>query len=162
MRVFLDTEFTNFSNPRLISVGLVAENGQEFYCELADGWAQSHCTDFVLDTVLPLLDGVAVMKRDKAGEKLVDWLASLGGGVSVVSDTEIDWYLLDMLIYPHVSDQLEIDGKLLSWPRCAMARRHEALIEELLGNEPSRHHALVDARALKQVVLQTEAEFQTG
>jgi len=162
MRVFLDTEFTDFSNPRLISAGFVAEDGREFYCELADGWATSHCTEFVLETVLPLLGGVAAMTRDEAGKMLVDWLASLGSQVAVVSDTETDWRLVMSLIWPHASDDVAISGELLSWPGFAMARRHEELLEELLEHEPARHHALVDARALRRAVLQTEAEFGAG
>jgi hypothetical protein len=36
MLVFLDTEFTNFAKPSLLSIALVAEDGQEFYAELVD------------------------------------------------------------------------------------------------------------------------------
>ncbi len=170
MRIFLDTEFTDFTNPRLLSAGLVTEDGREFYCELTDGWEKHHCSEFVLDTVLPLFTGGdAAMTRQQAGAKLVAWLTTLserherGQRVVIVSDTETDGHLVQMLIYPHVHQiQLEIDVKLLSWPGHAMARRHEDLLEELLGNEPSRHHALVDARALKTAVLQTEAEFRAG
>lgn len=32
--VFIDTEFTDFLDPQLISIGLVAESGEEFYAEL--------------------------------------------------------------------------------------------------------------------------------
>jgi hypothetical protein len=160
MRVFLDTEFTDFSNPRLISAGLVAEDGREFYCELDDDWTADHCTDFVLDTVLPLLGGVGTMTRDEAGARLVEWLTSLGSNIAVISDTETDWQLLMSLIKPYASSEVKISGELLCWPGHAMARRHEDLLEELLENAPARHHALVDARALRRAVLQTEAEFR--
>ena len=36
MLVFLDTEFTDFTSPDLISIALVAEDGREFYAELDD------------------------------------------------------------------------------------------------------------------------------
>lgn len=32
-RLFLDTEFTSFNNPRLISFALVAETGEALYLE---------------------------------------------------------------------------------------------------------------------------------
>jgi hypothetical protein len=32
--VFIDTEFTDFLDPQLISIGLVAQSGEEFYAEL--------------------------------------------------------------------------------------------------------------------------------
>lgn len=161
MRVFLDTEFTDFHYPRLISFGLVAEEGREFYGELADGWALDHCSEFVRSTVLPLLDGNA-STRDEAGARLVEWLASLDHSITIVSDTETDWRLLVMLIYPHVGNELEVTGELLSLSGLSMARRHEDFLEEMLANDPGRHHALVDARALQKTVLQTEAEFRAG
>jgi hypothetical protein len=160
MRVFLDTEFTAFSTPLLISAGFVAEDGREFYCELADGWTRSDCTQFVLDTVLPLMGATPAMTRDEAGARLVGWLASLGGPIAVVSDTRTDWWLVTDLIRPHAHDHVAIAGELLSWPDIAMVRRQRDLLEELLENDPSRHHALVDARALRQSVRQTEAEFR--
>ena len=162
MRVFMDTEFTDFSNPRLISVGLVAEDGQEFYCELADGWSREHCTEFVLDTVLPLLGEGPLMAREVAGPRMLEWLASIDDTITVVSDTEIDWRLVMTLIWLHANDDVDIAGELLSMPGFAMARRHEDVLEELLANDPRRHHALVDARALKKSVLQTETEFRAG
>jgi hypothetical protein len=33
-KVFIDTEFTDFNDPHLISIGLVAESGEEFYAEV--------------------------------------------------------------------------------------------------------------------------------
>lgn len=47
MRIFIDTEFSDFVNPELISIGLVTESGNdEFYAELPVD--QSRCNDFVL------------------------------------------------------------------------------------------------------------------
>ncbi len=48
MRVFLDTEYTNISQPALISIGLVADDGREFYAELTDGWLACDCSPFVV------------------------------------------------------------------------------------------------------------------
>ena len=64
--------------------------------------------------VLPLLGGVAAIKRDEAGARSTGWLFLAA-----------------------------ISGEQLSWPGVAMARRHEELLEELLENEPARHHAFV-------------------
>ncbi len=43
MLVFLDTEFTQFHRPDLISIGLVAEDGREFYAERTD-YNQDDCS----------------------------------------------------------------------------------------------------------------------
>lgn len=97
MKVFLDTEFTDSMNPRLISAGLVSADGREFYCELADGWATEHCTEFVIETVLPLIDGRA-MTRDVAGAALFAWLRSFNEAVTIIYDIETDWRLLTGLV----------------------------------------------------------------
>lgn len=55
--VFLETEFTSFVRPDLISIGLVAEYGREFYAERTD-YRRDECSDFVCETVLPLLGRV--------------------------------------------------------------------------------------------------------
>jgi hypothetical protein len=34
MMIFIDTEFTDFINTWMISLGLVSENGEEFYVEV--------------------------------------------------------------------------------------------------------------------------------
>ena len=56
MLIFLDTEFTDFpeSECDLISIGLVDENGREFYAESTQ-FRREACSDFVVDVVLPLL-----------------------------------------------------------------------------------------------------------
>ena len=69
MRVFLDTEFSDFTDPKLISFGLVAENGQAFFLELADGWNPKYCNSFVMDAIIPLLhrDPSTRISRNDAG-----------------------------------------------------------------------------------------------
>lgn len=60
MRIFIDTEFTSFKNPKLISIGMVSEDGHEFYYELTDTWTLPDCSLFVIGWVLPWLsDGYA-------------------------------------------------------------------------------------------------------
>lgn len=58
MLIFLDTEFTQLDfEAKLISVGLVSEDGGEFYAELADTYQVKECGDFTREVVLPLLEG---------------------------------------------------------------------------------------------------------
>mgnify|MGYP003705540817 CR=1 FL=1 len=54
MLIFLDTEFTDFIDTELISIGLVDENGREFYAESTQ-YRQEACSDFVRQVVVPLL-----------------------------------------------------------------------------------------------------------
>lgn len=58
MLIYLDTEFTELArDAKLLSIGLVSENGTSFYAELADGWCLDDCSDFVVQVVLPLMEG---------------------------------------------------------------------------------------------------------
>ncbi|MDR6397475.1 hypothetical protein [Herbaspirillum seropedicae] len=50
--VFIDTEFTDFLDPQLISIGLITESGEEFYAELP--YDIKACSAFVKEAV-PLL-----------------------------------------------------------------------------------------------------------
>lgn len=71
MRVFLDTEFTGLSSdPRLLSIGLVAENGAEFYIELTDGWSEENCSAWVREHVIPLLGKGARCTRREVGRRI--------------------------------------------------------------------------------------------
>jgi len=164
VRIFLDTEFTDFQNARLISVGLVAENGSEFYVELSDGWDREHCSQFVTDVVLPLLDHhpLTAMTRVEAAPRLLAWMSGIDDRIQLIYDAETDWRLVTSLLWSMPTDQPVINGQVLNWPGFAMARRHEDLLNALLSDEPRRHHALVDSRALRLSVLQTEKEFRAG
>lgn len=68
MLVFLDTEFTDLDSPRLISIGLVAQDGQQFYGELTD-WKLQECSSFVIEAVLPHLEGgsIAISRESLQG-----------------------------------------------------------------------------------------------
>src|SRR5262249_21484218 len=96
--VFIDSEFTSLAEPRLISVGAAATDGADFYCELSD-WPRGACSDFVRETVLPLLDGDAI-PHPVAAELLSHWLGERAehAPVTIVSDSGFDrWAIADLL-----------------------------------------------------------------
>lgn len=77
MRFFLDTEFLE-NGPdqpvRLVSVGLVAENGQTYYAELNDV-DLALANDWVKANVIPHLKGGADLKpRKQVAEELVAFI----------------------------------------------------------------------------------------
>jgi hypothetical protein len=163
MRVFVDTEFTDFSDPRLISFGLVSERGDEFYAELSDGWQVQQCSRFVVDAVLPLLERqtACTLSQKDAGRKLADWLMALDQKVSLISDAAVDGQLINALLRACATPPGSVfHTQLLTWPGSAMACHFERLLTQSLAGNSMRHHALVDARALTHAVLQTEAEFR--
>jgi hypothetical protein len=96
MLVFLVTEFTSFIQPDLISIGMVAEDGREFYAELTD-YRRDECSDFLCDTVLPLLGRVpgAACHRPELTRRVRKWFEALPEPATIVFDYERDWLLLD-------------------------------------------------------------------
>jgi hypothetical protein len=141
--VFIDTEFTDFLDPQLISIGLVAQSGEEFYAELP--YEVRECSEFVKAAVLPLLGYAphAEMNKDDLYPQMTNWLRLIrpkDQEVFICYDYQTDWDLFyDVL-----------DGRVPPWcKRRLVADR----INELLRydyhqkNALPEHHALNDARA---------------
>lgn len=75
MRIFIDTEFTDFVDCDLISIGLVADGNRQFYGERND-FRLAGCSDFVRQVVLPQLGKKPDCVYDKAdlGKAVRAWL----------------------------------------------------------------------------------------
>ena len=152
MLIFFDTEFTELGiDPRLISIGLVAEDGERtFYAELSDTYAERDCNDFVLEAVLPhLAGGDARMTFRELAERLAAWLAAFGGPVKLACDSLAwDW--------PWIQ---EIFGELDTWPANVDGKPLLLTMNYLNNYDPfveaveqafrtlRRHHSLDDAKA---------------
>jgi diamine N-acetyltransferase len=147
--VFIDSEFTSLESPQLISVGAVATDSTAFYAELA-GWDPRTASDFVNDTVIPLLDGDAVPLAVGA-EALGEWLGERArrGATTIISDSGFDrWALAELFGGENLPANVR-------WQRVPVA--YEALDEATQRLNLRRHHALDDARALRQLVLEAQA-----
>lgn len=150
--LFLDTEFTDFDYPQLISIALVAESGESFYAELENGWSREGCSAFVVEKVLPqLMGGDFFQERNYAAHRLSEWIAAFGVPVRVVTDAPgYDWVLmLDLLrsvlpsnLYP---TPLHFYSESLPELRPVLKQAHDDAYGEL-----SRHHALHDSEALRE------------
>lgn len=66
VNLFLDTQYTSMLWPKLISLALVAENGDHVYVEL-DDWDERFCAAFIVKTVLPLRTGSKPRSSEKRG-----------------------------------------------------------------------------------------------
>lgn len=143
LKVFVDTEFTNFIDPHLISIGLVAASGEEFYAEVP--YPLGNCSQFVREVVIPLLGRVpdAFCRADELYLRITNWLEIIRPSeddVDICFDYQTDWDLFNVAL----------EGRVPMWCRPCMVRRN---INELLRynfhkktNLPE-HHALYDARA---------------
>lgn len=96
MLVFLDTEFTDFKNRELISIGMAGEDGRrEQYLEVQD-FDRSKCNSFVQLNVWPNIgccDG-AVVRKAEVRDRLHDWFTTLPRSVMIASDSQYDHDLL--------------------------------------------------------------------
>lgn len=147
-RFFVDTEFTDFETPQLISLAIVGENGSEFYGECTD-YDAARCSDFVRAVVVPQLGRfkVRAMPFDQFRQAVRTWIY----GVPTTSqpvlcyDFDTDLSLLRFLLDGALPDGWaleDIKGQIDAGRRAAYYARH--------GGE---HHALHDARANAQAYI---------
>jgi hypothetical protein len=146
MLVYFDTEFTHLGEGRkLISVGFVADDGQELYIELPGNYTIAECGAFTVQHVLPHLDPKRYgLTHAAAAQGICQWIERLGQQVELATDAPgLDFTLVAELLH--------------SWPPLNLmpAPRYIALGNvqeeyEAYFERPGarRHHALWDARAL--------------
>jgi hypothetical protein len=143
MNVFLDTEFTDLLDPVLISIGMVAESGEEFYAEVP--YTEERCTAFVREAVLPLLGKIpnAACSAFDLRVEMLTWLEIIrhkGEEVLICADNQTD---LDLLCHG-------LDYRAPGWLAGALigSKIDETLLNEFFTKSGlPRHHALYDARA---------------
>ena len=151
MLVFLDTEFTDFTRPDLISLALVSDDGREFYAERSD-YDRSKCNAFVIETVLPLLGRVpgAACTGAQITKRLRAWFEALPEPATLIYDYEGDWLLLTNAILgrPHTKppdnfgEPLHLDRSTITHPE------FDTALNRVFTRQWPPHHALADARAL--------------
>jgi acylphosphatase len=165
MFCFIDTEFTDFKNCDLLSLGAVSEDGKhEFYVEIND-YTPEYRSQFVLDNVMPLMDSAKFGKSyNAAALGLAAWVNSLPDSeIIVVVDYHKDaMFFREMLqrcpqvakqvsyyyITPAFINMLHERGISKSPEEELKAMR--AMVEgtlEYFTIDPRQHHALVDAKA---------------
>ncbi len=162
MILFLDTEFTDFHQPELISIGLVSECGRhEFYAECSE-LDLTRCSDFVRSAVLPRLGRTGplpgLLDRTALGvelQKCLEKVHALDGGrtISVLYDFDTDFDLFRQALEVPLPTWLEganvaDEVNAISWARNGLEESQDA------------HHALHDARELRLDWLEAKAKGQ--
>lgn len=143
LKIFIDTEFTDFIDCHLISLGMAAESGEVFYAEVP--YPEEACSPFVREAVIPLLGRIpdAQCPRDGLAPKILKWLESVKNNnkeVEICFDYQTDWDLfidaLDYQLPQHYS------------PRFSAAEIDEVMVYTFHRmNGLPKHHALYDAQA---------------
>lgn len=151
MLIFFDTEFTELGiDPKLISIGLVSEDGKLFYAELADTYQPRDCSDFAREAVLPLLEGGEWrMPIRSVAEGLTTWLSSFDEQVTLATDSPaFDWPWVGEIFYDHAwPENLARQPLPLNLNYLNNADAFYAAVEKAFASGARRHHALDDAKA---------------
>ena len=157
--LFLDTEFTDLAKPSVLSLGIACDDGREFYVEL---FGKSHlkgASEFVYDTVVTQFGLMPVRVKTKAelGRLVGEWLVAFGEAPLLICyDYSADMDLLEhaltqagywdrlksVIVSQHV-------GYLIAEPVVERAME-VSWLASLAANGIDRHHALADARALRE------------
>lgn len=142
LKIFIDTEFTCFERPQLISFGAAADNGETFYAELPFDYFR--CSEFVHQHVIPLLNREKYLVSPPIFRtSFLDWLAAQRPGkrdIEICFDYEGDLKLLKQ----------SLGGSLPQWckPRHVYQNINKMFLWSFFVNHNLRaHHALNDAMA---------------
>jgi len=141
-RYFIDTEFSDFQTPELLSIAIVGETGSEFYGERTD-FNPERCSDFVRAVVLPQFGQIdsRAMVLVSLRQELRNWVAEIPSTSKpmICYDHAVDLAMLQFLLDGQLPDYWafeNVSGWLNATRRAAYYRKN--------GGE---HHALHDARA---------------
>lgn len=179
--VHIDTEFTDFSNGDLISIGCAADNDSEFYGENSD-FNKSLSSDFVKDHVYPLLTPESrAMKRPELASRLWQWFNDLPTEFIVIAfDYSTDYDLLiDLLgeihpkiiearnIYNAIYFSIDEQTKALGGSgtdyenrvKKVKAKFELYLMDYFFRTKEKNHHALSDAKANREAYSKLVNEF---
>ena len=158
MDVFFDTEFSEIdphaAPARLISIGCVAQDGREFYAELNDSSDTAGCSEFVVDTVLPLLEGGAyLMTEAELAVRLREWIEGLTDEMVIFRSDSVrhDWHWVVELFQNHGEFPKNLRPKCgeMYFNHDDQARKfQDGFAKYWVTNYKRMHHALVDARSL--------------
>lgn len=159
-RLFFDCEFTDLrDSASLISAGFITQSGDQFYVELSD-YAVEACNDFVKATVLPLLSLPPISTAEFLAS-LTDWLQRWGDDLLFVADSEWDQKILAKTFAAR-GQPLPANWFFQKTPDNFTSGQQRCLFNDELGAyflrhpDQQRHHALTDARAIREAYLRAE------
>jgi 3' exoribonuclease, RNase T-like len=156
LRIFLDTEFTQFRDGQLLSLGMVTDDGHELYVEVADPIRQARASEFCRHSVISqfgLVPGSAVRDDAAVGARVADWLSAFTPPVAIAYDYKLDWRFFESALraagqWQALASKLRAEDVAgVAAPGTPGESAQNAVFES--STSPCRHHALVDARALR-------------
>ena len=156
LHIFFDTEFSQFRDGQLLSIGFVTEDDRHLYVELHDPDRWSSASEFCKNVVLPqfgILPALRVRTDREAGSHIANWIRSIGPSVTLAYDYKLDWRFFEGCVVASGDwNSLRATTKALDVADFANSQECLEAQERYLAGQskPGRHHALVDAFALRQ------------
>lgn len=144
MLVFLDTEFTSFDEPYLISAGLIGVDGRELYFEMA-GVSRTICSSFPSKAVWKHLGGPVVTPLEAAGQ-VANYLTPYGEAITFFTDAPR--YDVE-LIRPFIPANIAISYAVPSFVDTDEEQIYRQAHKQAFASGLRRHHGLDDAKALR-------------
>jgi hypothetical protein len=173
IRLHIDTEFTDFLNRDLISIGVAADSGDEFYGENSD-FLRPWASKWVESNIYPLLDfSKHGMKRLELSARLWSWIDELPCTHVIISydyfgDYELLWELFQeenhpkMLahenifnnMYRDIDEQIKAlggsDNDYQQRVKSCKTKFELYQYDYFLRTKEIQHHALSDAKANRE------------
>jgi len=154
MRIYFDCEFTGLhQNTTLISIGMVADDGREFYAELND-YDKTQVDDWLKENVIANLHGTNPISTEELRKAIIGFIEPYES-VDIWSDClAYDWVLFNQ-IFGHA---FKIPKKIYYIPfdLCTLLkiRGHDPDVnrEAFAEMEGVKHNALHDAKVIKACV----------
>lgn len=153
MKIFFDTEFTGLhQSTTLISIGMIAKDGRELYCELKD-YDKTQIDDWLKDNVIANLHNTNPINTEQL-RKAIEGFIEPYDNVEIWSDClSYDWVLFNQ-IWGHA---FNIPKKIYYIPFdiCTLFKakgidpdvNREDFAEMTKGSQ--KHNALWDAKVIK-------------
>jgi len=150
MDLFLDCEWADVLASELVSIALISSDGQKIFYAERDPLPLEP-TPWVRTVVYPRLDrGDRSMSDAQMTQGLRDFLASIDNPricYDFWADRSLCQYVISGLDIPNLPDATSLS---IDWQRCGnLQKAIEDWWQRHPENEHKRHHALMDARALR-------------
>lgn len=150
-KVFFDTEFTGLhQNTTLISIGMVAEDGRELYCELFD-YDKTQLNDWLKENVVKNLYNTNPITKLECSAA-IEWFLEPYDEVEMWSDClAYDWVLFNNLWGNAFS--IPSNVYYIPFDICTLFKAKgidpDINREEFSGIDGAKHNALHDAKVIK-------------
>jgi hypothetical protein len=165
MRIYLDTEFTQFRDGELLSIALVADDDTFLVVEIHDAARHRRASEFCQSVVLAQFgatQATAVTDDAAAGRAIAEWLEQFPRPLQIVYDYKLDLRFFEAALraasqWERLAPHATATNAAHVATSVGCLQAHDAYFEGKTW--PGRHHPLIDALALRERWREHEREL---